>query len=254
MLDDAPALSAAQVGIAVHGAMDAAKNAADLILTEPGLSPIYGAVLESRRIFARIKAYVVYRVAASLVLVLTLSIIIFVTGCAVDSLLVIILALLNDISMIPVAYDHAQATTRPQMPNSNKLVFQSLFYGLVHTGFALGLIFSLNKATGFHVDLDGAGSTCDEETQGFVWFYLVLVTELTIFSVRAPSYFFKSMPSPILFLSVILTCIFGGIIAVYRRDLSMDAIGLIVAYNAVIFVFVDLAKVPFRKMIGEDPG
>jgi len=60
-----PALSAAQVGIAVDGATDAAKNAADLILTEPGLSPIYGAVLESRRIFTRIKSYVVYRVAAS---------------------------------------------------------------------------------------------------------------------------------------------------------------------------------------------
>jgi len=99
-VNDAPALSAAQVGIAVSGATDAAKNAADLILTEPGLSPIYGAVLESRRIFARIKAYVVYRVAASIILVLTLSIIIFVSGCAVDSLLVIILALLNDISMV----------------------------------------------------------------------------------------------------------------------------------------------------------
>ena len=105
--DDTPAFSAAQVGITVHGATDAAKNAADLILTEPGLSPIYGAVLESRRIFARIKVYVIYRVAATLILVLTLSTTIFATGCAVDSLLVIILALLNDVSMIPVAYDRA---------------------------------------------------------------------------------------------------------------------------------------------------
>jgi len=54
-VNDAPALSVAQVGIAVEGATDAAKNAADLILTLPGLSPIYGAILESRRIFARIK-------------------------------------------------------------------------------------------------------------------------------------------------------------------------------------------------------
>jgi H+-transporting ATPase len=61
-VNDAPALLAAQVGIAVDGATDAAKNAADLILTEPGLSPIYGAVLESRRIFARIKGMIVYYV------------------------------------------------------------------------------------------------------------------------------------------------------------------------------------------------
>ncbi|KAG7367336.1 plasma-membrane proton-efflux P-type ATPase [Nitzschia inconspicua] len=102
-VNDASALSAAQVGIAVEGATDAARNAANLILTEPGLRPIYGAVLESRRIFARIKAYVVYRMAASVILVLVLSTIAFVDGCAVDSLLIILLALCNDISMLPVA-------------------------------------------------------------------------------------------------------------------------------------------------------
>ena len=84
------------MGIAVEGATDAAKNAADLILTETGLCPTYCSVLESRRIFARLKAYyVVYRIAESLVLVLALSTIIFASGCSVDSLLVIILALLN---------------------------------------------------------------------------------------------------------------------------------------------------------------
>jgi H+-transporting ATPase len=72
-VNDAPALSATQVGIAVEGATSAAQNAADLILTEPGLQPIYGAVLESRRIFSRIKSYVIYRMAAPTMLVLTLS-------------------------------------------------------------------------------------------------------------------------------------------------------------------------------------
>ena len=121
----------------VDGATDAAKNAADLILTEPGLSPIYGAVLESRRIFTWIKSYVVYRVAASLILVLTLSIVIFVKGCAVDSLYVIILALLNDISMIPVVYDNTSATTKPQLPSARNIVYQSLFYGLVNAALSL---------------------------------------------------------------------------------------------------------------------
>ena len=136
-VNDAPALSAAQVGIAVDGATDAAKNAADLILTQAGLSPIYGAVLESRRIFARIKSYVIYRVAASVVLVLTLSIVIFIKGCAIDPLYVIILALLNDLSMIPVAYDNAAATTKPQLPSARALVYQSLFYGLVNSFLSL---------------------------------------------------------------------------------------------------------------------
>ena len=59
------ALAQAQVGIAVHGATDAAKNAADMILTEPGLSAIYTAIYESRKIFQRLRAYVLYRMAAT---------------------------------------------------------------------------------------------------------------------------------------------------------------------------------------------
>ena len=246
-------MSAAQVGIAVAGATDAAKNAADLILTEAGLSPIYGAILESRRIFARIKSYVVYRVAASLVLTLTLSIVVFASGCAVDSLLVIILALLNDISMIPVAYDRAKATTKPQLPIAAKLVYQSLFYGIVQTGFALMYIFSMNKAGSHHIDLH-KGYKCSPETRGFIWFYLVLVTELAIFSVRATSFFWLSIPSPILALSVLLTCILGGLIACYSSKLSTQGMGYIVLFNLATFVVVDILKVPFRKMIGEDPG
>jgi len=241
------------VGIAVEGATDAAKNAADLILTEPGLSPIYGAVLESRRIFARIKAYVIYRVAASIVLVLTLSTIIFASGCAVDSLLVIILALLNDISMVPVAYDNASATTKPQLPNARKLVLQSLYFGVCHTCIALAFIFAMDHSSLKHpIGLD---SECDAETRGFIWFYLVLVSELAIFSVRAPRYFWLSRPSLILVFSVLLTCIGGGFIAVFASDLSPDNLGYIIVCNVAAFILVDFGKVWFRlSVIHDDPG
>jgi H+-transporting ATPase len=44
-VNDAPALKKADVGIAVHGATDAARGAADIVLTEPGLSVIVAAVI-----------------------------------------------------------------------------------------------------------------------------------------------------------------------------------------------------------------
>ena len=58
-LNDAPALKKADIGIAVAGATDAARNASDIILTEPGLSVIISVVMTSRAIFQRMKNYTV---------------------------------------------------------------------------------------------------------------------------------------------------------------------------------------------------
>lgn len=216
------------------------------------MSPIYGAVLESRRIFARIKSYVVYRIAASLILVMTLSSVIFASGCAVDSLLVIILALLNDISMIPVAYDNAEATAKPQLPHAGKLVMMSLYFGVSHTALALMFIFLLDHSKGLTYDIDLA--TCNTETRGFIWLYLVLVTELMIFSARAPNYFFQSMPSLILAGSVLLTCVAGFLISALASDLNWENVAWIVLYNFAAFIVVDVVKVYFKSMIGESTG
>lgn len=58
-VNDAPALKKADIGIAVSDATDAARSAADIVLTEPGLSVIVSAVLTSRAIFQRMKNYTV---------------------------------------------------------------------------------------------------------------------------------------------------------------------------------------------------
>ena len=52
-VNDAPALKRANIGIAVQGATDAARAAADIVLLDPGLSVIIDAVYTARKIFAR---------------------------------------------------------------------------------------------------------------------------------------------------------------------------------------------------------
>jgi magnesium-transporting ATPase (P-type) len=191
--------------------------------------------------------------AASAILVLVLSAIAFVDGCAVDSLLIILLALFNDISMLPVAYDRADATSKPQLPNTMKLLFMSLYYGLLHTILSLIFIFSVSYSTSSweqEIDL----TLCNEETKGFVWMHLVLVSELAIFSVRAPSYFWSSMPSVWLVGSVFATCIGCCFIAVYASNLSGLNLLWIWLFNIGSFVIVDIGKVHFRGMIGDAPG
>ena len=56
-VNDAPALKKADAGVAVAGATDAAKSAADIVLMSPGLSVIIDAIKESRKIFQRMTSY-----------------------------------------------------------------------------------------------------------------------------------------------------------------------------------------------------
>ena len=68
-VNDAPALKRADIGIAVEGATDAAKAAADIVLVEPGLSVIIDAIFRSRKIFQRMRNYCIYRIACTLQLI-----------------------------------------------------------------------------------------------------------------------------------------------------------------------------------------
>merc|ERR1719313_858782 len=128
-VNDAPALAQAQIGIAVDGATEAARSAADIILTSPGLSAIFDAVVESRKIFARLRAYVLYRMAATIQIVIVLSVMIYGYNVVMNPLYVILLALLNDISMIPIAQDNAAPSASPEIPSMPQILLASVIYG-----------------------------------------------------------------------------------------------------------------------------
>ena len=167
-----------------------------------------------------------------------------------DTVLIIILALVNDISMIPVAYDNAKATTKPQLPRTKKLVFVALFYGIFQTLFAILFIFGVNHDRRNNINLN----MCNTEAQVFVWYYLVLVTELLIFSVRAPSFFLKSRPSIYLIASVLGTCVIGALIACLGFGLSTDMMGYTTFMNLGMLLVVDALKILFCRFINDEPG
>ncbi|KAF8800996.1 plasma membrane H+-transporting ATPase [Phlegmacium glaucopus] len=75
--NDAPALSLANVGIAVEGATDVARGAADIVLTEPGLSTIVHAIKESRIIVQRLGYYSICACAMAIQISLTFTILAF---------------------------------------------------------------------------------------------------------------------------------------------------------------------------------
>ncbi|KIJ35445.1 hypothetical protein M422DRAFT_262407 [Sphaerobolus stellatus SS14] len=65
-VSDAPSLNTANCGIAVEGASDAAKSAADVIFLDSALATIITSIKVSQQIFHRMKVYIQYRVALCL--------------------------------------------------------------------------------------------------------------------------------------------------------------------------------------------
>ena len=253
-VNDAPALSAAQCGVAVDDATDAAKNAAAIILTTPGLSAIYSAVVESRRIFKKLKAYVTYRFAATIQIVIVLTFLIFVSNCPIESLYVIILALFNDLTMLPIAYDRQTAASLPENPDVTKMLFVSGGLGVVETILSLMFAYGADGTGLFQSDL--SISTCGKQAQAAIWLQMFIACEILIFSARASSYFWCSLaPSVALFCSVIMGCIICCLLALfydYFGGLPFGDVCLIWVYDILGLFIVDAAKVQMLIYLKEN--
>ena len=253
-VNDAPALSAAQCGVAVDDATDAAKNAAAIILTSPGLSAIYSAVVESRRIFRKLKAYVTYRFAATMQIVIVLTLLIFISDCPIESLYVIILALFNDLTMLPIAYDRQQAGSLPENPDVGKMLTISAGLGAMETAFTLLFSYGANDTGFFKSDL--SIESCGKQAQAAIWLQMFIACEILIFAARAPSYFWCSLaPSPALAISVITGCLICSAIAIifqYFGALPLEDVLLIWLYNIVVLFAVDALKVQMFRFYDEN--
>lgn len=139
-VNDAPALKQADVGIAVSGATDAARAAADLVLTAPGLSVITRAIEEARKIFERMTSYAVYRIAETIrvLLFMTLSIIIF-NFYPVTAIMIVLLAILNDLPIMAIAYDNAPVAERPVTWDMHRVLTMSSVLGVLGVISSFGL-------------------------------------------------------------------------------------------------------------------
>ena len=95
-----------------------------------GLSAIYAAVVESRRIFRMLKSYTTYRFAATIHIVLVLTLLIYISNCSINSFYIVLLALFNDVTMLPIAYDIQSASKLPEKPEVRKLLIIASFLGM----------------------------------------------------------------------------------------------------------------------------
>eukprot|EP00921_Rhytidocystis_pertsovi_P025984 GHVQ01041952.1.p1 GENE.GHVQ01041952.1~~GHVQ01041952.1.p1 ORF type:complete len:815 (+),score=69.08 GHVQ01041952.1:163-2607(+) len=130
-VNDAPALKKANVGIAVAGATDAAKGAADIILLKPGLSTIINALFISRTIFIRLRNYITYRMASSTLILLFYFFSVIITGVNMPTWTLVLLSIINDFTIMSTSKDQVIPSDKPEKWDMIKISCISGTIGLV---------------------------------------------------------------------------------------------------------------------------
>jgi H+-transporting ATPase len=243
-VNDAPALKKADAGIAVSGATDAARAAADLVLLSPGLSVIIDAIKGARVTFERMKSYSIYRIAETIrvILFMTASIVIF-NFYPVTAIMIIILAFLNDLPILAIAYDYTKVDDKPVRWKMREVMGISTVLGIMGVIASFGIFYIAEQYMHLPPDV----------VRSFIFLKLAVAGHLTIFVTRTEKHFWqKPYPSPLLFWAALITKIFGTLFAVYGwfiAPIGWSYALLIWGYALVWFVINDFIKVYFYKVL-----
>jgi Mg2+-importing ATPase len=190
-INDAPALLAADVGISVEGAVDVARESADIVLVARGLDVLRAGIEDGRRAFANTLTYVAITTSASfgnmVSMALATPLLPFLPLAAKQ---VLLNNLLSDLPMMALAGDRVDAgrIVSPRRWSVAAIHRFMLGFGLLSSVFDLAafaillLVFRAGEA----------------EFQT-AWFTISLLTELAIILVlRTDGPFLRSRPSPLL--------------------------------------------------------
>jgi H+-transporting ATPase len=236
-VNDAPALKQANTGIAVSGATDAARAAASLVLTAPGLSVIVRAVEEARRIFERMTSYAIYRITETIRIMffVTLAMLVF-RFYPITTVMIILLAVLNDLPILAIAYDNTWLAPSPIRWDMRRVLTIATGLGLIGVLETFGilviarLVFRLGEA----------------QIQSFIYLKLAVAGHLTLLVARTQRSFLKRpFPAPVLLVAILATQAVAALIVgfgILVTPLSWKYVGFIWAY-CIAWVFIeDLAK------------
>src|SRR5207245_9690578 len=118
------------------------RASAALILAAAGLSVISEGIAEARRIFERMTSYVLYRIA------MTIALMVFVVLASIyyhffpfTAIMLIALALLDDVPIMTIAFDNASVPQQPVNWQLDRVLISSSVLGLLGVIQSFGLLY-----------------------------------------------------------------------------------------------------------------
>jgi H+-transporting ATPase len=263
--NDAPALSRANVGIAVEGATDAARGAADIVLTEPGLSTIVHAIRGSRVIFQRMRNYAIYACAVTIRIVVGFAALAFAYKFNFPPFMILIIALLNDGTIMTLSVDRVLPSNTPDAWDLAEIFAYAIAYGLWLTLSTVALVIVILETSFFQDTFSATISGMDRLTREhaddpqlhmIVYLQVAIISQALIFVTRSHGFFFMERPSFALMFAFVAAQIISSIIAAYAnwgfthiRAISGTWIGIVWVWNIIWFLPLDLIKFAMKATI-----
>ncbi len=244
-VNDAPALKQADAGIAVSGATDAARAAASLVLTAPGLSVIVNAVEQARRIFERMNSYAIYRIVETIrIMIFVVLAMVTFNFYPITAIMIILLAFFNDLPIMTISIDNTWLDPRPVRWNMPRVLTVATVLGLVGVVETFGLL--VIARDGLHMGIP--------QIQSLIFLKLVVAGHMTLFVVRSRRHFFRRpWPSPWLIGALFTGEILATLLVVHPFGLlapiTWAQAGIVWAYALAWIPIEDWAKMAVYRHI-----
>ncbi|MBB5254904.1 plasma-membrane proton-efflux P-type ATPase [Sulfurisphaera ohwakuensis] len=202
-VNDAPALRAADVGIAVSNATDVAKAAAAVVLTTPGLRNIVDMVKIGRQIYERVRIWVLSRITRTFQNVIFVALaFILLAKFIISTFGMVLLLFMFDFVTLTMSTDNVSWPKKPAVWNINQLVVVSAILGSV---MIIESFVTLYFIVGLSLNV----------MQTLVFAYLLYSNIFNLLNIRETDNFWKRMPSKIMLISMIVDIIISFVIITF---------------------------------------
>ncbi|XP_010685192.2 ATPase 10, plasma membrane-type isoform X1 [Beta vulgaris subsp. vulgaris] len=249
-VNDAPALKKADIGIAVADATDAARSAADIVLTEPGLSVIISAVLTSRAIFQRMKNYTIYAVSITIRIVLGFMLLALIWEYDFPPFMVLVIAILNDGTIMTISKDRVRPSPIPDSWKLSEIFVTGIVIG-TYLALVTVLFYWIANDTDFfekHFGVSSlSGST--EKISSAIYLQVSIISQALIFVTRSQSWSYLERPGVLLMSAFVVAQLVASLIAVYANidfasihGIGWGWAGVIWLYCLVFYFPLDIIK------------
>ena len=226
------------------------------------------AILGSRQIFQRMRNYAIYTCSITIRVIVGFSVLIFAFKFDFPSFMVLILAILNDGTIMTISKDRVKPSPYPNSWNLSEIFTYAIVYGIYLAASTIAFFAVCVKTSFFHdkFGVDDFGNMSNMNSSEYnetmypgynypklhsiIYLQVSTISQALIFITRAHGFFFLERPSLILVCAFMLAQLIATFIAVWANWGFTDIAGcgwhwagIVWVWNIIWFFPLDLLKV-----------